>query len=465
MKSTLMVVLLLACMAGISQTTFEFSDSAVLSRLSRDVHILASDSFAGRKYGSDGERIASGYIIRSFKEAGLIPPGGNDSSFLQPFPIKSIRIPRTSNTMIIEGFNNPLYVQHDFSPTAYSGNGREEGHNYLLIDLARYGTPGQIKMGETGHSVRQAVQHAFQQGYNAVLLSNEGKLNGSEADSLYDRMHVKPENGLVVSVNSDIAIYLLSHPDANISLSVDIKRTSTICNNVVGVINHEAPHTIIIGAHYDHLGLNSKRKVFNGADDNASGTATMMELSRYLKQCGDSSNNYLFIAFSGEEEGLLGSGYFVKHPLVCLQSINFMVNLDMVGRLGCEGNRIIAFGTGSSPSWRKVYKETAHPGFRLSRANGVHNFSDHLDFYRHQIPIISLTTGFHYDYHTTHDDASTINYTGMVDIVKYLEGLLRNVSAIGMVGYQNVSGYANFSANFKIVIAGIDHLLSVGSDE
>ncbi|MCX6266293.1 MAG: M20/M25/M40 family metallo-hydrolase, partial [Bacteroidetes bacterium] len=282
---------------------------------------------------------------------------------------------------------------------------------------------------------------------------------------LYNRMHLKPEQGVVISVNPDIAAFLLKHPGTNISIRVDVERTSITCHNVIGYIDNGAPYTIIIGAHYDHLGLNKKGLPFNGADDNASGTALMMELARVLKQHGVRTNNFLCIAFSGEEEGLIGSGYFLKNPSVGLHSLNFMVNLDMVGRLGCEGNQVMIFGTGTSPLWHTMYKETPHPEFRISRFHGVHSFSDHLGFYKNGIPIISLTTGLHYDYHTTRDDACTLNYTGMVDIVKYLQGLLSYASPKGSVGFKKVPGWYDFSANFKIATAGIDHLLNVGADE
>ena len=464
MRFFMLVIFLFFIAACMSQETFNFIDSAVLTRLSRDVHILASDSFAGRKSGSAGEQKAYRYIISCFQEAGLKPAGIADSSFLQSFPIESLSIPPGSNTFEIEGRSDRTILNYDFSPTAYSANGRMEGNNYILVDLSQFREHKQKLRNDTLPSLRQVVRNAFQQGNSAVIFLNEWLLQGPDADSLYNRLKVKPEKGLVISVNYDIAAYLQKHPGVNIFINVDIERTSIICHNVIGFINNRAPSTVIIGAHYDHLGVNKQGKVFNGADDNGSGTAMLMELARYLKHSGDKTNNYLFIAFSGEEEGMYGSRYFVKHPLVDLQTINFMMNLDMVGRLGCEGNLITVFGTGTSPMWHTIYKETAHPKFRLCRMHGVHAFSDHLGFYRHGIPITSFTTGFHYEYHTTRDDAETINYRGMVDLVKYLQGLLHNAASGGKVGYHKVAGWYNFSTNLKIVLRGIDHILTVGTD-
>lgn len=446
-----------------SQVPFSFSDSAVLARLSQDVSILTNDSLAGRKAGSYEEKKASGYIIRGFREAGL-EPGATDTSFLQPFPVESFNIPRGLNTMSMDGWDKTLFVQYHFSPAAYSGDGHMEGNNYMLLDLSHFNWDRQAPSGELIVSLRQSIREAFQRGSAAVILYNDDFVEGPEADSLYDRLHVKAEKGIVIAVSHEVASYLLTHQGVKISISVKVERSSLLCNNVIGYLDHKAPSTIIIGAHYDHLGKNSNGRVFAGADDNASGTAIMMELARWIKQQGDKTNNYLFLAFSGEEEGLIGSGWYVLHPTIALDSVNFMVNLDMVGRLGCEGNLVTVFGTASSPMWHSLYKAVPHPAFRMSKVKGIHNFSDHLDFYRKKIPIISVTTGLHYEYHTTRDVAETLNYSGMADIVKYLEGILGYTASRNKAGYHKVSGWNNFGANLKIVINGINHLLSAGSE-
>ena len=294
---------------------------------------------------------------------------------------------------------------------------------------------------------------------------NEWLLKGPEADSLYNIVGVTPEDGLVVSVNAGVAAYLQEHPGIPVSIRVKVPETATTCHNIIGMIDNKAPYTIIIGAHYDHLGISKSGKVFNGADDNGSGTVMLMELARYLKMSGNRENNYLFISFSGEEEGLYGSEFFVQHPVTDPGTVNFMMNLDMVGRLGCEGDLVTVFGTGTSPLWHTIYNETAHPKFRVCRMHGVHGFTDHLGFYRHGIPITSFTTGFHYEYHTTRDGAETINYTGMKDLVKYLEGLLHTAATKGKLSYNKVSGWYDFSTNLKIVIKDIDHLLTVGMEQ
>ena len=465
MKQWLTVTFLFSFGICVSQDRFSFSDSAVLSRLSRDIHVLASDSFAGRKSGTGAEQKASRYIINCFREAGLTSTGAAESSFLQPFPIVSFTIPRDSNTLSIDGFQGKILLRQEFCPTAYSASGLVKGNRYILIDLSKYISPDKSIPGDTVAALREAIRNAFRQGYQLVFVFNEELLDLDKRHALYNREKINPDEGLVISVNSEIASYLQEHPGANVLALISVRRSAIICHNIIGFINNEAQYTVIIGAHYDHMGISKEGKVFNGADDNASGTAMMMELARYLKQSGEKGENYLFIAFSGEEEGLYGSEYFVGHPTVDMNTINFMVNLDMIGRLGCEGNRVNIFGTGTSPSWRELYKKTPHPGFRICRMHGVHAFTDHVGFYQHGIPIISMTTGFHYEYHTTRDKPETINYPGMVDLAKYLEGLLHQSMYAGKVGFHKVPLWYDMSANFKIIIKDIDHIMAVGMEQ
>ena len=164
----------------------------------------------------------------------------------------------------------------------------------------------------------------------------------------------------VVFVTKEAAKKVLSDKTANydINLSValgDKKRTG---HNVIGFINNGAATTIIIGAHYDHLGYGEDHnslwtgppEIHNGADDNASGTAAVIELARMLKNARLKNNNYLFICFSGEELGLYGSKYFTEHPTIDLKTTNYMINSDMVGRLNDSTHAITIGGYGTSPT-------------------------------------------------------------------------------------------------------------------
>ena len=183
--------------------------------------------------------------------------------------------------------------------------------------------------------------------------------------------------------------------------------------NVIGMLNNNAENTIIIGAHYDHLGYGAEGSlhrgeaaIHNGADDNASGVAVLIDLAKNLKD-KNTNNNYIFIAFSGEEMGLLGSNYFVKNPTIDTKAANYMINMDMVGRLKADST-LAVYGVGTSP----ILKQTlnAHnTKFKLIQKESGVGPSDHTSFYNADIPVLHFFTGQHEDYHKPSDDEEKIN--------------------------------------------------------
>ena len=146
-----------------------------------------------------------------------------------------------------------------------------------------------------------------------------------------------------------------------------------------------------------------------------------------------------------------------------MKNVNFMVNFDMVGRLGCEGNMIYVIGTASSPDWKKIYKAVDHDSFRVNKMKGVGFFSDNLGFYKKSIPVAYFTTGFHYQYHTPEDNAATINYDGLAGISRYAEDFLAIASGRDRIRYNKVSGWNEFGANWHYITEGLDYLLVVGA--
>ena len=234
----------------------------------------------------------------------------------------------------------------------------------------------------------------------------------------------------------------------------------------MGYIDHQAPTTIILGAHYDHVGIGNRTgQVRNGADDNASGTAMITELARYYAASEDKSFNFLVIAFSGEEEWLKGSYYFADHPTIDLSTVSFMFNFDMVGRLGCRMNRVDAVCTATSPAWNDILKEASTGDFRVRTIPGAGEFSDHFPFYKKELPIAYLTTGLHYDYHTPGDDAEKINYTGMVQVYKYARNIIEVSKAQGKIPFRKVSKWANARSMLYYIGEQLDYALTVGIPE
>jgi len=199
--------------------------------------------------------------------------------------------------------------------------------------------------------------------------------------------------------------------------------------NVIAFLDKKADKTIIIGAHFDHLGMGGQgslhrgeEAIHNGADDNASGTAGLLALAAILKH-QELNNNVLFIAFSGEENGLWGSNYFVKNPTLDLKSVNYMINMDMVGRLNAEKSLAI-HGVGTSPSFSPILNQINTEGFKLVPSESGVGPSDHTSFYLQDLPVLHFFTGQHEDYHKPGDDSEKINYEGLVGIFRYISRLV-----------------------------------------
>lgn len=201
--------------------------------------------------------------------------------------------------------------------------------------------------------------------------------------------------------------------------------------NVIGYIDNGAPTTVVIGAHFDHLGYGSEgsldksgeASIHNGADDNASGVVLMLQLADALVG-KNPNNNYLFIAFTGEEKGLWGSNWFTKHPTIDLATINYMINLDMVGRLDAE-KKLAIYGSGTSPQWLPLLEDLAkEKGFKLTLHPDGIGPSDHTSFYLKDLPVLHLFTGQHEDYHRPSDDAEKINYDGIKEIQVFIEDII-----------------------------------------
>lgn len=227
--------------------------------------------------------------------------------------------------------------------------------------------------------------------------------------------------------------------------------------NVAGFIDHGAEHTVIIGAHYDHLGYGEygslhtgEPAIHNGADDNASGVAVMLQLAKVLNN-GPAGNNYLFIAFSGEERGLWGSNFFTKEPTLTLDHINYMINMDMVGRLNDE-QKLAINGTGTSPVWAETLERLAAERFHLVLSESGVGASDHTSFYLKDIPVLHFFTGQHEDYHRPSDDAHKLNYEGMERIGQLIFALAEELDDDGELAFTKTKEEQRDLPAFKVTL-------------
>lgn len=212
--------------------------------------------------------------------------------------------------------------------------------------------------------------------------------------------------------------------------------------NIIARIDHGADRTAVIGAHYDHLGyggfgsrVQSDSLIHNGADDNASGVAAMLEIARQLKASESLSHNVLFVGFSGEELGLHGSKHFVEALPVPADQVNYMINLDMVGRLG-EDRALAVNGTGTSPAWSDALRPAASAtNLTLAETKSGIGASDHTSFYLEDIPAVHLFTGAHDDYHTPTDDSHKIDYDGLKDVSTFAVRVIEQLDDDGTLSF------------------------------
>ena len=276
----------------------------------------------------------------------------------------------------------------------------------------------------------------------------EGRETGSEGEKLaaeyiYNRMKT---SGLSVFYHEFDVIF---HG----------QKTSSKGKNVVGYLDNKYNNTIVLGAHYDHLGygdFGSRRPkaktIHNGADDNASGVALILELIEYLKK--DSlKSNILVIAFSGEELGLLGSNAFVNEVSMDSFNIKYMMNFDMVGKL--KNNKLILNGTGTS-NWadiiQKVTSNNNKNFLELKEILSGVGPSDYTSFYKKDIPVLSFFTGSHDDYHTPEDDASKLNYYGIFKILLFSRSIIKEADNINMEFIKTKNNSSSNTPKFSVTL-------------
>lgn len=229
-------------------------------------------------------------------------------------------------------------------------------------------------------------------------------------------------------------------PDVEMTIEVHHRIDSSTIANVVGIVRGTDParrdEYIVVGAHFDHLGwgddnslyTGAERRIHPGADDNASGTAGLIELARALA-AQPLARSVVFCAFNAEERGLLGSAYYTRAPLVPLEKTVAMINLDMIGRL--QGKRLNVQGVGSSPLWKPLMDSLlAAAGFEPSYTNDGIGPSDHTSFYLRGIPVLFFFTGLHSDYHRPSDTWDKLNYTGQAAVVELVQRTIEHIASL-----------------------------------
>lgn len=311
---------------------------------------------------------------------------------------------------------------------------------------------------------------------DVMFLSNdslEGRQTGSEGEQKaakyiaqrFEDLGLQPKgtNGYF----QEFSFKPKTNPHQKVSYTVKDGDSTITGTNVVGFIDNQAENTVIIGAHYDHLGYGAEgslyrgdtKEIHNGADDNASGVGVLLDLAQKLKDT-NKENNYLFITFSGEEMGLLGSNYYAKNPTVSNDKANYMINMDMVGRLKADST-LAVYGVGTSPIFKQTLK--AHnQKFKLVQNESGVGPSDHTSFYNVDVPVLHFFTGQHEDYHKPSDDFDKLNYDGMSTISNYIFEVITDLNDNGKLAFRKTKNESEETPRFKVGLGVIPDYLFDG---
>ncbi len=445
---------------------------------------LADDKLEGRFPGTQGDIDSRNYIISEFKKYGLKP--GNRDDYLQFFSFqREFKIAGNNYTYLsTNGKTLKLFLENDWYPVSYSENGKfnaelvfagyginsDNYNEYKNIDVKGKfiiifkGAPGfkDKRIPEYLGKDRYKISIAKELGANGVIFVNPPDYDDEIDLSLVDDLSQK--SGLpVIQIKRNIIAGLFESEGLNldniykeinstsnpqsialkkskIEMQIEIEKKEVETTNILGYLEGSDPvlknEVIVIGAHYDHLGYGERnsldpsktRKIHNGADDNGSGTVGVLELAQKISSNKDLfKRSVLFMCFGAEEQGLLGSDYFVKSDLFNKYNIVSMINLDMIGRL--ENNVLVVNGTGTSDTWEKLLNETnSNYNFSLSLGKEGFGGSDHSSFNRKKVPVLFFFSGIHSDYHKSTDDYWKINYDGQERILRYVYDVAKIVA-------------------------------------
>ena len=445
MKSIFWFLLLISTLGSAQKTrkAQTKADKLIITALRNHINFLADDKLEGRRTGTAGEKAAYEYISKSFNENGLLAKG-EDGTYIQNFDVFDGKQINSSTTLSIN--NNPLIVDLDFFPLAYSANGKLAVSSSIALPESGSVWFWDLKetLEENKNNIHFDLEDVIVKKINVVATKGSAALIIHNSSDLKDDLKFEAKSKIetqkipVLFINKNIKNKLLNDEIKFIDfkLEVSISDKKRIGHNVIGYIDNGAANTIILGAHYDHLGYGedhnslytgSKPQIHNGADDNASGTAALIEMSKKIKKSNLKNNNYLFIAFSGEELGLFGSKYYTEHPNIDLTKANYMINMDMIGRLNDSTHGLTIGGYGTSPMWGKVI--TAKDKYlKINLDSNGTGPSDHTSFYKKDMPVLFFFTGAHSDYHKPSDDANKINYFGELVIIKYILQLIKKTN-------------------------------------
>lgn len=511
------IFFLLVLLFPISLTT-AFGQSALplVEKLKAGITYLASDELEGRKSGTVGDSLAAIFIRERFAENGATLMGNNG---FQYFGVISDVVAGSKNSLTV--VNHDFVAGKDFMPFSFSSSETVDAE-VVFAGFGISGVSGDLAWDDfAGKDVknklvivlrgdpepdnqnsafipmatdRAKALAAHDRGAAGILLVSPSSFDKKDqpVDITFDK--TVSDAGLpVISITRNLAGAILGLPatavdslekvmisarsTANVNglnrvkLTADVIRNKVTTRNIIAMIPGNDPvlkdEFVVVGAHYDHLGMGGTgsgsrvpdvHAVHGGADDNASGVAAIIALSEYFaKEANRPSRSLLFVSFGAEEMGILGSRYFVANCPVAIKSVKAMVNLDMVGRLKSQDPALTISGTGTFTVADSLIDLLGkNRSFVIKKSPDGYGPSDHAAFYGKDIPVLFITTGAHEDYHTPDDMASRINYNGVEQVIDFTADLVAVLSDMPVApvfreaGSRKESG--NYGRNLKVTL-------------
>ncbi len=449
------------------------------TELEGHIKYLASPKLKGRFPGTPGGKMAADYIAQELKLAGVNLLNGDG---FQYFAVTTGKKTGKNNLLKIE--DQTFQINKDFVPFSFSDSGEYKAEiifagygfdiknekfqwnsyqninvegKWVLIIRDTPGIQGLEQFAIQNKDDRTKALKARDKGAKGVLFVSSG--NENKTDPLTNPAKNTGNIGIpVIHIKREAAVQILNRANCSPEMlenkilrkkspmpfsleeeliaNIDISPKKVQTQNVIGKLLAKEPNNkpyIVIGGHYDHLGMGGPGSgsrvpdtsaIHYGADDNGSGIAAMIEIAEKLSSKRDSLQcNYLFIAFGAEELGLLGSKYYTAHPAIDLKKVSAMINIDMIGRLRDENSLQIG-GVGTSVQAEDILQKINQDfRFKLGMTKEGYGPSDHSSFYSKNIPVFFFSTGPHLDYHTPEDGVKKINYEGLQKVSKYIYNL------------------------------------------
>ena len=482
------------------------------------IRYLASDDLKGRMSGTAEADTAAKYISSQFKNAGLKPLGEHDSYFQEFSFTKGVELGTENSLEIISDKTKTVFESgKDFNTLSFSSSGEVDGElvfagygisapeleydDYQGLDVKdkvvlvlRYTPEGYDAQSPFYDfaALRYKAMNAREKGANAIIFVTPYSQDEEEDFTSIGIDYSYSDSGIQsLIIKRDKAEEILLSTGKNLKKleqSLSNKENSSIevsnvrakiktqlteeqgqSANVIGLIEGSDPvlkgEFIVIGAHYDHIGLGKRNSrsdnktaniIHNGADDNASGVAGLIELAEFFSWRKKSlKRSLVFIAFSAEELGLIGASYYVDNPKAPLDKTIAMLNMDMIGRL--EEDKLTVFGVGSSPEWEGLISDSnSDYNFKISLNNSGFAPSDQSVFFAKKIPVLHFFTGLHDDYHTPGDDWEKINSKGQQKVLALMSELILNLNSQGdKVAFSNVEEPKKESSKFNVYLGTI----------